>query len=284
MKNSIRISGLLFCLALLSGVCARAQQPKKHSHHKGAMYISWGYNTEWYTNSTVHVKQDAIGSNYNLLHAKANDHRGWDKNLLHQQLSIPQYNWRIGYYFNDSKDLGVELNFDHTKYIITEDQNIRVKGTLNFAHIDSTILFNQANGFFYYLNNGANFLLFNLVKRQPLYHTNDNYLGIDLVCKAGIGPVVPHVQNSFFGHPNQQHFQLGGWNAGLETALRVTILRYGFLEFSQKVDYARYSGLKIYNGTARQSFGTYELILSAGAIWPTHSNNPMFHNKVKKEE
>ena len=282
--KKIVLSARLLCLFILFSYTAIAQEPKKHSHHKGAFYFSWGYNTEWYTKSTVHVTQNAIGDNYNMLHVNAHDHRGWDYNLLHQQLSIPQYNWRIGYYFNDSKDLGVELNFDHTKYIITEDQNIQFKGTHNGSPLDSTILFNQTNGFFYYLNNGANFLLFNIVKRLPVYHTNSNNLGIDLVGKAGIGPVVPHVQNSFFGHPNQQHFQLGGWNAGVETALRVTIMKYGFIEFSQKVDYARYSHLKIYNGTVRQAFGTYELILSAGAIFPTHSGNPMFHSKEKKED
>ena len=39
---------------------------------------------------------------------------------------------------------------------------------------------------------------------------------------------------------------------------------------------ARYSGLQIYKGTARQAFGTYELILSAGIIIPTTKHNPMF--------
>ncbi len=264
---------------VLYSIGSVAQEPKKHAHHKGAIYFSWGYNEEWYSNSTVHVKQDAIGDNYNMVKVQAHDHKGWDEQLLHEQLSIPQYNWRLGYYFNDKRDLGVEINFDHTKYIITEGQHISFKGTHNHLPIDSTILFNQSNGFFYYLNNGANFLLFNIVKRVPIYHTDDNNLGIDFIGKAGIGPVVPHVQNSFFGHPNQQHFQLGGWNTGLETVVRVTIMRYAFLEFSQKIDYARYSGLKIYDGTVSQNFGTYELILSAGVIFPAHKHNPMFQSK-----
>lgn len=258
-----------------------AQEPKKHTHKQGAVYFSWGYNTEWYTPSTVHVKQDAIGNNYTLNKVKAEDHRGWDYRLLKQELTIPQYNWRIGYYFNDKRNLGVELNFDHTKYIITQGQNVRVQGTRNNQPVDTNIIFNKANGFYYYLNNGANFLLFNIVKRMPLYHTKDNNLGVDFVGKAGIGPVVPHVENSLFGNDNQPHFQLGGWNTGLETVIRVTIMRYAFIEFSQKVDYARYSGLKIYNGTARQAFGSYQLILSAGAIFPTHKHNPMF---MPKEE
>jgi hypothetical protein len=46
--------------------------------------------------------------------------------------------------------------------------------------------------------------------------------------------------------------------------LKATFYRHVFLEFTNKVDYARYSGLKVYQGTASQAFGTYELILSLG--------------------
>jgi hypothetical protein len=276
LKHTRLISGIVIFSLIFSRFFASAQEPKKHSSHKGAIYFSWGYNEEWYSRSTIHVKQDAIGDDYDMVHVNAHDHKGWDRKLLNQQLSIPQYNYRLGYYFNDKKDFGVEINFDHTKYIITEDKYIHVTGKHNDQAINEDVLFAKSNGFFYYLNNGANFLLFNFIKRHPLYHTGSNNLGIDFIGKVGIGPVIPHVENSFFGHPNDPHFQLGGWNTGLETALRITIMRYGFLEFSQKVDYARYSGLKIYEGTARQNFGTYELILSAGFIFPTHKHNPMF--------
>jgi len=140
-------------------------------------------------------------------------------------------------------------------------------------------MFSEKNGFYYYLNNGANFFLVNIVKRLGLYSTDNNKLRIDLTGKVGIGPVIPHVQNSFFDSANHQQFQFGGWNTGVETALRVTFMRYAYVEFSQKVDYARYSHLEIYDGRASQNFGTYELILSVGAIIPTTKNNPMFHRQ-----
>ena len=81
-------------------------------------------------------------------------------------------------------------------------------------------------------------------------------------------------------YKNDPHFQIGGWNVGLETALRATVYRYAYLEFAQKVDYARYSNLKILGGTARQAFGTYEFILSLGFIVPTTKHNPMFAKQV----
>ena len=252
------------------------QSEKKHK--AGSIYFSWGYNKEWYTNSTVHVKQDKDGNYYKLMNVEAHDHPGWDERggIFAKQLTIPQYNYRLGYYFNEKQDLAIELNFDHTKYIIADGQTVRLKGTFNHRPTDSNIVFTAANGCYYYLNNGANFFLVNIVKRWSLYKSQQLPLRLEFMGKFGIGPVMPHVENSFFGQRNEPHFQLGGWNTGLETAIRATITKYAYLEFAQKVDYARYSNLKILNGTAKQSFGTYELILSIGVTVPTTKNNPMF--------
>lgn len=259
-----------------------AQTTKKKKNKTGSIYFSWGYNSESYTPSTIHIQQDALGNSYDLVHVNGHDHEGWNNGVMDKALTIPQYNYRLGYYFNDKQDLAIELNFDHTKYIIVDGTSQHMKGTFNHRPVDSTIVFSQENGDYYYLNNGANFFLFNIVKRIGLYHTKDHNLLVDLTGKAGIGPVIPHVQNSFFGNANDPHFQFGGWNTGIELALRVTVLRYGFIEVSQKLDYARYSNLKIYDGTAKQNFGTYESILSVGAIIPTTKRNPMFHKEQEE--
>ena len=261
---------LMFCNTELSA--------KSHKKHTGSIYFSWGYNKEWYTNSTLSVKQSSLGNDYQFLHVTAHDHPGWDEGLFSKALSIPQYNYRLGYYFNDKQDLAIEINFDHTKYLIADGQSVHMVGTQNNTHVDQQVPFSQANGFYYYLNNGANFLLFNFVKKYPLYKAKNNHFKLDITGKAGIGPVIPHVQNSLFGQINNQGFQFGGWNTGLETALRATFMRYGYIEFAQKVDYARYSNLVVYEGTAKQNFGTYELILSIGFILPTTKHNPMFEN------
>jgi hypothetical protein len=282
---SAKALALVGSFLLLFGNTLYAQQEKNQEHTKqGSIYFSWGYNAEWYTRSTVHVKQGTDGNDYDLIHVKAHDHKGWDDGILNKDLTIPQYNYRLGYYFNEKQDLAIELNFDHTKFIIANGQSVRLKGSQSHAAADTSIVFSEANGFYYYLNNGANFFLINIVKRIGLYHTPDNKFRIDATGKAGIGPVIPHVENSFFGHRNDPGFQFGGWNTGLETAVRFTLMRYAYLEFSQKVDYARYSNLKIYNGTARQNFGTYELILSLGFTLPTTKGNPLFVSGGRRED
>jgi hypothetical protein len=259
------MSGTFVLFMTVMPFISRGQTEKKERKHE--FYFSWGYNKEWYTHSNLKVNQPSLGNDYALQHVSAHDHPGWDEGLFSKALSIPQYNYRLGYIIDRKKGWGVEINFDHTKYIIG-DQQASIKGTLNHKAVDSSVAFNQANGFSYFLNNGANFLLFNVTKRWHLAADRKQNVQLDVFAKAGVGPVIPHVENTLFGKSNDPHFQLGGWNVGLEGALRATFFKYVYLEYANKLDYARYSGLKVYEGKAKQGFGTYEMILSLGVTFP----------------
>ncbi len=260
MKSAL--AGLF--LLVLSGPALFAQTwttnpnlpAKKARNH--SFYFAWGYNTESYTRSDVHVSQPELGRDYTLHQVIGNDHRAWDEGLLSIPLTIPQYGYRIGWMFNEARGWGVEINFDHTKYIIKQGQDIRVTGSMGDGHgMDTTIRFTEGNGFFYYLNNGANFFLLNAVKRVPVWRNKRGNLRLDAMGKAGFGPVVPHVENQLFGDKNVPHFQIGGWNTGIETDLKLTAFKRIYLEGGIKGDYARYSGLRIYKGTVKQAFGSF---------------------------
>lgn len=246
------------------------QPPKKKKKFIKEVYASWGYNGEFYTHSTIHVSQSALGNNYDFVHVKAHDHPGWNAGLFQEALSIPQYNYRLGFLLDEDKGLGFEINFDHTKYIFA-NQDAHIKGELNHHQVDTAVTFDQVHGFYYYLNNGANFLLFNITKKWHLTKSRNENFKLDLLGKFGVGPLIPHTQNMLFGEKNDQGFQIGGWNTGVEASLRATFWRYLYLEFSDKLDYARYHNLNVYMGAAHQAFGTEEMILSLGFVIPTSS-------------
>ncbi len=263
------MAAALCALGLHGGVAAAQETTAPKPVKKHSIWASWGYNKEWYTRSNVKVRQESLGNDYTFHSVRANDHPGWDEtSVFKQALTIPQYNYRLGYMIDEARGIGIELNFDHTKYVIDHGQNIHMTGQFNGRPIDSTIDYSRENGFYYYLNNGANFFLINFVKRWTFADLFRSRLRIDALGKAGIGPVVPHVENSFFGRENKPHFQLGGWNAGLEGDIKLSFFRYVYLEYGAKLDYARYSNLKIAEGTARQAFGTFEMILSLGVNVP----------------
>jgi hypothetical protein len=262
MKNVKMALAILLLPVLAQAQDKQDQKVKKE--RKGEFYFAWGYNKEWYTNSDVHVSQPSLGNDYTMTGMTSHDNPGWDKDLFKKPISIPQYSYRLGYFFNKKKNLGFEINFDHTKHILTDGQTARVVGTLGGRAVDTSVLFSKGNGFNYYLNNGANFLLFNIVKRWKIYESLNGNLKVDFLGKAGIGPVIPHVENTLFGKANKDGFQLGGWNVGAEGAIRATFYKHVFLEYASKVDYARYSGLKVYEGKAKEAFGSYIMILSLG--------------------
>jgi hypothetical protein len=285
MKRKIFIAIIVFTSSLNSFIVKAQDSTKlqifpassKKKERSRELYFSWGYNTETYTKSNIRINQPGFGNDFVFESISGHDHKGWDEGLFHIALSIPQYNYRLGLIIDKVKDWGVEINFDHTKFIFS-DQEAHLIGTLDHRHVDTLINFQNVNGFYYYLNNGANFLLFNFVKRWHWLADKSGNIKIDVLGKAGIGPLIPHVQNGFFTNdstsnefrqlPNDPQFQLGGWNIGVEGALRVTFFKYAYLEYCNKYDYARYSNLEVRDGRAKQAFGTYEEILNLGVTYP----------------
>lgn len=232
---------------------------------KGSIYFSWGYNAEWYTHSNIHISQPSLGNHYTFKNTLGVDKPGWNKNFFQKAITIPQYNYRIGYFFKNN--WAVELNFDHAKYVVAHQQLLHVKGTMDHKavnrYVDNTPAILQ-----YQLNNGANFFLFNIVHRIQLPYLNFRNFNAALLLKAGVGFMVPHVDNKIYGNKNDKGFQFGGLDIGTEGALRFTFFRHVYLEYCNKLLYAHYWGLKIYKGKARQSFGTYEMIANIGGSFP----------------
>lgn len=288
MRNGIFVWKSFFMLGLLTPMFSLAQSftPDPSSvqsnsvpintgnKRTGELYFSWGYNQEWYTHSNVKINQPALGNDFTFEDISGHDHKGWDEGIFNKAISIPQYNYRIGYIFNEKKGLGIEINFDHTKFIFGDGQVVLMKGTYNHEPVNKQYYFASSaagttDSSYYYLNNGANFLLINIVKRWHIWSNKKQTIKMDVLGKFGVGPVIPHVQNKFFSQPpNDQDFQFGGWNVGAEGDLKLTFFHYVFLEYGNKIDYARYSGLEIYAGTAKQAFGTYEMILNLGLSFP----------------
>ncbi len=268
----------LFGLSQQSGSQIITSSPSKTSGkkvRKHELYFSWGYNKEWYTNSNVSVSQPSLGNSYTFTNVKGVDHPGWEnEQFFTKALSIPQYNYRLGYFIDRDKGWGVEINFDHTKWLFPNNQYVNIKGKINNQPFEGKAFFSDSvagsdSSSYHYLNNGANFLLFNVVKRWHIWANKKQTIMLDGLGKLGVGPVIPHVQVKYFDQPqNDEHFQLGGWNAGLEADLKVTFFQYVYVEYANKLDYARYTNLKIYQGTDKQAFGTYEMILNLGISVP----------------
>ena len=99
-----------------------AQQAIKQ---KGELFFYWGYNRSAFTPSDMHFQ----GDNYDFIlsDVKASDRPSKvevDPYLHIGKFTIPQYNYRLGYFLSDR--ISVSLGMDHMKYVMDLGQKVTI--------------------------------------------------------------------------------------------------------------------------------------------------------------
>ena len=101
---------------------------QKHLPQKGQFFVYWGYNRSWFADSDIHVYGE--GYDFTAYQLKAKD-RPSPLNLDYinpTKLSIPQFNFRLGYQINDR--FTVSIGSDHMKYVVVQDQIASTSGII----------------------------------------------------------------------------------------------------------------------------------------------------------
>lgn len=246
---------------------------------KGKFYFSWGYTRAWFSKSDIHFEDHSnkyyrVTGKYHdydftIYSATAKDRPDFDQIKDVINITIPQFVARVGYYFNNKKDFGVEINYDHTKYVVDNYQNVRIKGTFNGNYVDKDTLLDPDNFLHFEHTDGANFWLFNFIKRWKLYEPSKKF-NVGYVIKPGAGFVYPRTDVRMQGTRLNNNWHLAGWIVGLESGFRVEFLKYGVFEFVGKGSYADYTNVLVLgkgNGKANHHFYTGQLTMTIGAMF-----------------
>jgi hypothetical protein len=224
-------------------------------------FASWGYNGDKYTTSDLHITQPSLHNDFTLVSVQARDSKAWT-HLFSHSLFVPQYNIRGGIFFNEK--WGLELALDHFKWIVRQDQQVRMTGTLSASAVDSEVTL-TTDVLKYQLNNGANPVFLNMVRRVKLFGQPGRTGFASFLGKAGGGFAMPHTENVLFGQPNEKGFQFfHGWDLDAAAAVRMHIFKRLYFEFEEKVVYARYFGVKVDQGTAHHTVKANEFTLNFG--------------------
>jgi hypothetical protein len=270
VKNS-----LCFILFLFSSIYLLAQdepQVKKETCHcpgmakagKGTFYFAFGYNLDWFTNSDIHFK-DHTTENYEftLSSVKAEDRPNIDK-VFKQDITLPQYSYRIGYFFNNKKDMGIEINYDHVKYIVLQDQVVHITGQIHDVFLDQDTVLDE-HFIRYEHTNGANYFMLNAVKRFNFLKSKNELHWFSGMLRAGAGPVVPRTESYLWGNHRDNCYHLAGYVMGIDLGLRYDFLKNFFLETNAKGAWANYTNVYLYgDGRAKQSWFSFEYIFTIG--------------------
>lgn len=231
---------LVIAILSFSVVNVFAQTSKKKEAFFKSMYLQWGYNTEAYTKSTLHFRMKN-GDNFKVHNVVAHDSRDYDAIPKKPfQVSIPQYNYRIGFYLNKQKTKALELNFDHAKYIVTDYQKARVTGTIDGKQIDADSILNPATFFHFEHTDGANFVHINYVENKTLSYTKSNKKLLTWVWKAGAGVCIPRTDFTWRGSQMNNMFHIAGYNISAESGLRLYFSKNFFFEATGKTGFVHY--------------------------------------------
>ena len=205
------------------------------------MNLQWGYNTEWYTRSTIHFKM-ANGDNFKLIKAASHDKPDMDavwKNPT--EVSIPQYNYRLGFYLNKKRTKSLELNFDHIKYVVTDGQTVRVKGTIGGVNVNADSVLNPADFLHLEHTDGGNLLHLNYVQQNTILRTKASKRPlVNLLWKAGAGINIPRTDFTYHGDRLNNNFHIAGYNISAEAGARIYPFKNFFFEATGKSGFVRY--------------------------------------------
>lgn len=255
------------CVLFISLALTTAAQKK--SKLINGMYLQWGYNTEWYTRSSIHFKMPG-GSDFTLHKVRAQNRP--DLDAIYKEpadVSIPQYNYRIGFYLNKKHSRAVELNFDHAKYIVSNWQTVRVTGTIEGKTVDADSVLNPNTFLHFEHTDGANWLHFNYVQQQTLLQKRNKTPLLTFVWKAGAGINIPRTDFTWRGDRFNNDFHVAGYNISAEAGARLYPLKKFFIELTGKTGFVKYlnalSNSNAIKGIrARHSFGYFEMIGTIG--------------------
>lgn len=280
---------LLFCFALFSiSSFSQVEDTNKNlsdnalptllpaKKQKGSLYLLWGYTRCAYSKSNIHFVDNsndyhpATGRynqyDFTIYDAKATDRS--DFNLIKDvvNITVPQFVCRVGYYLNNKKDFAIEINYDHAKYVVNNYQTVRVKGTFNGNYVDKDTIMDPDNFLHFEHTDGANFWMFNFVKRWKLYEPSKLF-NVGFVVKPGAGFVYPRTDVTLFGERLNNKWHIAGWIVGVESGLRIEFLKHGIIEFVGKGSFADYTHVLVLgkSGKANHHFFTGQLSLTIGA-------------------
>jgi hypothetical protein len=277
MKNYLLLAGLLgmasvsraqLALPIATPTTTIAGVPTTPRRH-GAVYLNWSYNRDWYTKSDIRFKNDKSDDyDFTFHDAVAHDHPSMSDFWKLDNLTVPQYDLTVGYMFHDKHDLGIEVSWNHLKYVVDDYQTMRVSGEIRGYKFDRDTVVTPD---FVHLQhtNGNNYLMTNLVKRWQL--RAGRHVTLSAIGKVGGGPMISYTISSIFTSHAEGPFHYEGWVAGASGGLRLELYKYFFLSSDFQGAYARYTNSYIGAdrlGRVTHHFGSAQWLYGFGFMVP----------------
>ncbi len=215
--------------------------------HQGDWYCYWGYNRAFFNSSDIHF--EGKGYNFTLYDVKATDHPApFDTKVYFnpKKISIPQFNFRIGYFIADKWSLSIGT--DHMKYVMLQDQKVKIEGTIdaqlsekyggeyhgeNIALSDDFLRYEHTNGF--------NYARIGLEYRGELWQSKNGEHQLIMMPGVALGAVLPWTNYTFLNTRHSDLFHLGGFGFSVTSGFRYEFRNTGFFQVQAQYGFSRLS-------------------------------------------
>ena len=250
-------------------------------NHKGDFYFYWGWNEAKYSKSDINFK----GKDYDfqLRDVKAKDRQSdfkINKYLNPTNMTIPQFNFRIGYFLKENYTISVGL--DHMKYIVVPNQVATISGSIEETG-------NVYNGYYdneeieitgdflqFEHTDGLNYINADFRRVDEIYALSKD-IRINISEGLGAGIIIPKTNSTLLNKDRYDEFHLSGYGVNALVALNITFFDVFFVQSELKGGYINMPDIRTTQFTedkASQSFFFSQLNLSFGVLLD-------FNNKKK---
>lgn len=262
----------LLIILLLGSSVSFAQETKDYDYNdqgsdKGRMFLYWGWNRGQYSKSDIHFR----GADYDFV---IKDVKARDKPkpfgiyyFAPDELTIPQTNFRIGYYFHDH--YSVSFGVDHMKYVMHNDQTVDISGNINTGSEFDGVYANDpielTEDFLTFEHtDGLNYVNLEVSRWDNL----DNWMkfrlknvDINLTEGIGVGMLYPKTNTKLLGKERYDEFHVSGFGVSAHVGLNITLWKYFFIQTNMKFGYINMGDIRTTASSvdsASQHFTFYE--------------------------
>ncbi len=268
----------IVCLLLFVSTSFAQSSSRYNDKKKGQFSISWGWNRDAFTKSTISFK----GADYDFTLFKLTAHDrptkfSYYNYLKLSRLTIPQTNLRISYFIKDK--LAVSFGDDHMKYVMNNNQTVRMKGSINRAgnykgKYDGVKTITEDFLTFEHTD-GLNYLNFELEKYFTWYHSKSSRLIISGLVGGGMGVLFPKSNVRLLDYERSDRFHVSGFGISAKAGVQATFLKHIIIKFENKYGYINMPDIVLHNkgieGRGKQSFIFAELYGTVGATFSLRS-------------
>lgn len=243
----LKIKTLLLLILILMGSNVYAQNDPFSTgrQHKGHFFLYWGYNRAGFSKSNIHFKGPEY--DFTLMDVKAKDQQEkltFNKYFKLNHITIPQYNYRLGYWLENN--LSISVGLDHMKYVVVQNQTVDVEGHIyprgnytehsDFSEGDQVKLTEDFLKFEH--TDGLNYLSAEVDYLPVTWMIIPEKIEVSPVLNGGLGVYIPKTDVTLFGYRMDNKFHVAGWGASLMAGIHIEFWRILFFRAGFKFGYA----------------------------------------------